>query len=347
MHLQLLSHARSRRILTAALLVIFAIIVIHILIKCLAFAHLFGLFGPHAGIRTTQLEIASAHNSSERDPRTPVVPKILHQIFHNWKDPGNATLPPHWELARQSCFALNTEWEFKLWTTESSRTFIEDEFSWFLPTYDGYKFPIQRVDVLRYFLLRRYGGMYLDLDNGCAANLDALTYYPAFTTDGDQGALSNNIMGGQPDHPYFQLLSETLIPYNWNWLLPYVIISYTSGQWFVTAMWEKYHSLLGGDGTVRGFEEAGTKFGPLHRILMDERPGADPWVFFTQTRGGTWTNWDSSYFAWVGDHILWIILGVCTLIGLCIWGCVRCARRKRSTGYQALPRTELQTLERI
>lgn len=48
---------------------------------------------------------------------------------------------------------------------ESSRTFIEDEFSWFLPTYDGYKFPIQRIDVLRYFLLRHYGGIYLDMDN--------------------------------------------------------------------------------------------------------------------------------------------------------------------------------------
>jgi mannosyltransferase OCH1-like enzyme len=48
---------------------------------------------------------------------------------------------------------------------ETSRVFIEDEYPWFLPTYDNYKFPIQRIDVLRYFLLRRYGGLYIDMDN--------------------------------------------------------------------------------------------------------------------------------------------------------------------------------------
>lgn len=53
----------------------------------------------------------------------------------------------------------------QLWTTESSRLFIEDEFPWFLNTYDGYKFPIQRVDVVRYFAIRKYGGIYIDMDN--------------------------------------------------------------------------------------------------------------------------------------------------------------------------------------
>jgi inositol phosphorylceramide mannosyltransferase catalytic subunit len=169
---------------------------------------------------------------------------------------------------------------------------------------------------------------------GCAENLDPVTYYPAFTTDGGHGALSNNIMGGQPGHPWFDLLTENLIPWNWNWLLPYVIISYTSGQWFVTAMWEKYHSLLSDNGTVQGFE--GTGWAPLHHILMDMRPGADPWVFFTQVRGGTWSNWDSAMFSWIGQNIIWIILGVSVLVGLLIWSCVWCFRRKGTKDYQPL-----------
>jgi mannosyltransferase OCH1-like enzyme len=165
-----------------------------------------------------------------------------------------------------------------------------------------------------------------------------LTYLPAFTTDGGKGALSNNIMGGQPEHPWFHLLTENLVPYNWNWILPYIIISYTSGQWFVTAMWEKYHSLLRDDGTVNGFEEMGDKFRPLYHMLMEGRPDADPWVFFTQTRGGTWTNWDSAWFAWVGDNIVMIVLGIAVIVGLIIWSCVWCVRRSsRSKGYQALP----------
>jgi mannosyltransferase OCH1-like enzyme len=46
-----------------------------------------------------------------------------------------------------------------------SRDFIAKEYPWFLSTYDGYAFPIQRVDTVRYFILRHYGGIYLDLDN--------------------------------------------------------------------------------------------------------------------------------------------------------------------------------------
>ncbi|KAK6855569.1 mannosyl phosphorylinositol ceramide synthase protein [Apiospora arundinis] len=300
------------------------------------FANLFGVFEPHAGVRITQREVAGAHSKGSADPRRPVVPKILHQIFHSWKDPDNHTLPAHWEKACQTCLDLNPTWEHKLWTNENSRAFLEEHFAWFLPTYDGYKLPIQRVDVLRYFVIRHYGGIYLDLDNGCAADLTPLTYYPAFTTDGGRGTLSNNIMGGAPEHPYFHLLTEHLVPrsnWNWNWLPlpPYVTISYDSGQWFVTDIWEKYHALLGREeeGSVMPFDGSG--FAPLHRVLMDMRPGADPWVFFTQVEGGTWTNWDSAMFSWIGDHLLFIMVGVLALIAGLIWGsALWCRRRRRS-----------------
>ncbi len=52
-----------------------------------------------------------------------------------------------------------------MWNSTSSRAFLESEYPWFLPTYDGYDFPIQRVDTMKYFLLRHYGGVYLDMDN--------------------------------------------------------------------------------------------------------------------------------------------------------------------------------------
>jgi len=161
-----------------------------------------------------------------------------------------------------------------------------------------------------------------------------LRYYPAFTTDGGMGALSNNILGGQPEHPWFHLLTNNLIPYDWNWLLPYVVVMYCTGQWYVTAIFEKYHSLLAADGTVRGFDGVG--WAPLHHILMDGRPGADPWVFFTQVRGGSWDDWDKAMFDWIGDHILLVIFGVVGLVGLAVWRCC-CRRAPRDLKYQRLP----------
>jgi len=48
-----------------------------------------------------------------------------------------------------------------------SRDFIETEYPWFLHTYDHYRYPVQRVDAVRYFLMLHYGGIYMDFDNVC------------------------------------------------------------------------------------------------------------------------------------------------------------------------------------
>jgi len=53
----------------------------------------------------------------------------------------------------------------QLWADASSRNFIKIHYPWFLSTYDGYKFPVQRVDALRYLLMLYYGGIYIDLEN--------------------------------------------------------------------------------------------------------------------------------------------------------------------------------------
>jgi hypothetical protein len=103
---------RPRRVAGALMGLVAAVLAIYVVTRLAAFAQLFGIFRPHAGPQVTQGDIAALHTSP--DPRQPVMPRILHQIFHNWKDPGNATLPPHWEKARQSCVDKNPDWEFKV-----------------------------------------------------------------------------------------------------------------------------------------------------------------------------------------------------------------------------------------
>jgi hypothetical protein len=46
-----------------------------------------------------------------------------------------------------------------------ARTFIATHYPWFLETFEGYKYPIQRADSIRYFVLYHYGGIYIDLDD--------------------------------------------------------------------------------------------------------------------------------------------------------------------------------------
>ncbi|PHH69006.1 hypothetical protein CDD82_133 [Ophiocordyceps australis] len=285
------------------------------------------LFGKHAGVGLTQTEIALAHNLTQPDVRREVVPRIIHQIYHDWRDPGNETLPADWEETRQTCVQLHPDWKYELWTEQRSRRFIETEYSWFLGTYDGFKYPVQRVDALRYLLLRHYGGIYIDLDNGCLTSLEALLYYPVWVTDGGHGALSNNILGAAPQHPFYILVTESMQRYAWNYPLPYVTISYATGQWFETDMWQQYHAQKPADSQ------------PLTRVMMDMRPGSSPWVFFTHTRGGSWDNWDNHVFAWIGSHLLLAVMAIAAVMvvvsGMAVVG-LHLLRRMclRSRGYR-------------
>ena len=288
------------------------------------------IFRPHAGIALDQPSIASAHSIGASDSRPQLIPKIIHQIFHDWTDPDNDVLPSDWESMRQTCIGRNPEYKYRvsrmnlvaqmmtnvrqLWSTRDSRDFIQRQFPWFLNTYDDYVMPIQRVDAMRYFLMRHFGGIYIDLDNvsrsrvallimlqGCETSLDPLLYYPVWVTDGGHGALSNNILGAEPNHPFWILLTDMLIPYAWNYPLPYVTVSYASGQWFETVAWEHYHQTKHRNAP------------PLTRVMMDGRPGAARHTFFTQGRGLTWHRWDNALFDWIGSHLVWtaLFIAVC------------------------------------
>jgi mannosyltransferase OCH1-like enzyme len=159
------------------------------------------LFFEHSGIAITQDEIAFAHNTTSPDERSQVIPKIIHQVYHDWRKTG---MPEDWEQLRQSCIEKNKDWEYvvsfhnssrvltlfiftflflvkgryakytQLWDETSSRNFLVTRFPWFLKTYDGYRYPVQRVDSVRYFLLRHFGGIYLDLDNVSTWHTDHL-----------------------------------------------------------------------------------------------------------------------------------------------------------------------------
>ena len=72
------------------------------------------IFFQHAGITLTQLEAAEAFTNDPGNTRTQHIPKIIHQVFHNWRQPGNDTLPADWTKVRQTCIDHNPGWEYKV-----------------------------------------------------------------------------------------------------------------------------------------------------------------------------------------------------------------------------------------
>ncbi|KAL9055945.1 MAG: hypothetical protein Q9162_003241 [Coniocarpon cinnabarinum] len=233
----------------------------------------------------TKAELPSP-NSEKIDSRPLVIPKIIHQTYKN------ATIPEVWREAQQSCLDLHEDYEYMFWTDEKSREFIEKEYEWFLETFDAYPFNIERADAIRYFVLHHYGGVYIDLDDGCTRKLDPLLAYPAWVRRTTPTGISNDVMGAVPGHPFFHRVLESLEAYNRNWIAPYVTIMSSTGPLFLSLIWRHHNSAyedMPEDARVR--------------ILFPNAYMGHKWSFFSHHVGNSWHRWDT-------DAIIWVRLGL-------------------------------------
>lgn len=74
------------------------------------------IFGHHGGFELTQEQAQTAHDLilMTNPHRAPLVPKLVHQIFYNWNDPANETVPSDWNEMRQSIRKFNPDYEYKV-----------------------------------------------------------------------------------------------------------------------------------------------------------------------------------------------------------------------------------------
>lgn len=246
--------------------------------------------------------------STISNPRQVIVPKIIHQT---WKDP---VIPDKWIEPQRTCLELHPDYEYKLWTDSSSRDFITKEFPWFLSQFDAYPHNIERADAIRYFILLYYGGVYIDLDDGCNRKLDPLLTYPAFVRKTKPTGISNDVMGAVPQHPFFAAAVKNLKDSAREWHLPYLTVMASTGPLFLSLVWLKYK---------RGVTQDADR---VRIILADEYMGK-PWSFFLHFEGSSWHNQDSGLIFWMLSH--WIGLMVTGfIIGFGIIGLMFFGMRK-------------------
>lgn len=124
------------------------------------------------------------------------IPKIIHQIWI-----GKA-MPAEFEAYQQSWKEHHPDWEYKLWTQHDI-----DKYEW--TNKDLIKQshnPGEISDMMRYEILYRYGGVYIDTDFECLQALDQLHYMYDFyigiqPLDSDIVQLGIGIIGSIPGHP--------------------------------------------------------------------------------------------------------------------------------------------------
>lgn len=104
-------------------------------------------------------DLTFANYSLSMDSSQPTYPDLVPPVLHHIALGHNK---PHkeWVEARQACLEYHEGWEAHLWTDENASEFVLEHFPQFKHTWEKYKYPIQRIDALRYMVLYEYGGMY-------------------------------------------------------------------------------------------------------------------------------------------------------------------------------------------
>nr|GAT59888.1 glycosyltransferase family 32 protein [Mycena chlorophos] len=224
---------------------------------------------------------ASEHGQVER------IPRILHQT---WK---TGSLPEAYKGISQACRDMMPDYEYMLWTDESSREFIARHYPWFLNTFDDYSYAILRADAIRYFVLYHYGGVYLDMDIGCLRPLDPLLVYPVILPKTIPVGVSNDLMFAQKHHPFFAQTIHNLATFDHSWILHYPTVMFSTGPMFLSIQ----------HGIFTAQRVAGGAIRILPKSLYGKNADAAeaPHSFFSHYYGSSWHSDDAAFIWFLGE----------------------------------------------
>ncbi|KAH7345805.1 nucleotide-diphospho-sugar transferase [Pyrenochaeta sp. MPI-SDFR-AT-0127] len=221
------------------------------------------------------------------------IPRIIHYIwfkdlYHGRK--GATDIPSVGSQSPELCRQHNPSYEIQVWNATRARDFLEAEHEWFLPTYDGYRYPIQRIDALKYFILYHYGGIYMDLDIACRRPLDPLLDFPAWFPEASPLGVNNDLMACTKRHLIMKRMIQSLAKHDRYLLFPYITIFWSTGPQFTSNVlreWYKSRSKEQVAARARGKHKALETFVILPQVFYSEE-----YTFFGHSPGGTWHGSD-------------------------------------------------------
>lgn len=233
-----------------------------------------------AGTFASSSLLADCRNASLQRTTACPVPPHLHMT---WK---TENIPEVWQPYLQSCLAQHRHWNFTLWTDATARELVATHYPASLATYDSYPYGIQRADALRYFVLHRHGGVYLDLNRGCEAGrtLDVLRGFPFLLEPTQPLGATNDFIVAAAGHPFLAHVIRRLPAYNWHWLSPYLTVMASTGPLALSLMWAE---MAPNERIASGMWLANTANG------AELRGGHNPFHVSTfSPHGSTWHQWD-------------------------------------------------------
>ena len=230
------------------------------------------------------------------------IPHIIHQSYKTTE------LPPQWATAPSMWRATHPDYAYQFWTDIDNRELIRTRYPWFLETYDGYPWPIQRADAARYFAVLTYGGVYVDLDHlplrSITPLLDKVNLpgQDMLVAETSNVGLTNAFFAATPSSPTLHRFVHTLAAHQrplLGSLFPHFAVMMSTGP---TYFWK---ALAKDDADIVRIRA--TDWGRCSLCRQACKPG--PRAFFHHVDGGSWHRSDTSFFNWVFCHrefAIWI-----------------------------------------
>ncbi len=128
--------------------------------------------------RHDNFDVTFANYSVDQTSATPY-PDLVPPVIHHISLGSGAASHANWAEVRQSCLDMHPGWDAFLWTDETADSLVADHFPELHEMWTTYRYPIQKIDALRYMVLYRYGGWCSPRDPVTwLAGLDQLTDSP-------------------------------------------------------------------------------------------------------------------------------------------------------------------------
>jgi len=249
------------------------------------------LITPKDGFDIT-FEYYDRHQDSAA-PYENLVPPILHHIALS----EGAAAHAKWTDVRQTCLNMHKGWDAFLWTDATADSFVAEHFPDLVGMWRSYRYPIQKIDSLRYMVLYHYGGVILDMDLQCNRALGPLRRFDFVAPAAHPTGFSIGFMMASPRNEFVGELVHNLERYNRHWLgLPYPTVMFSTGCHYASTIhaFQRDRSNLKILAGSKGLPNMHRLNGPVSTPLFDHL-GSSSWhsydaamIVSLSRSGGSW-----------------------------------------------------------
>ncbi len=131
----------------------------------------------------------------------------VHQVFWSFENKQLSDIEVfNYNVNSTKDFCKQHNYEYKLWNLKDCEKLIEEDYPEYQDLWTDFRYQIQRCDFIRYCILHKYGGLYIDCDIRPMKDLQEIFQEPqyfVYWADDKSKKSYNAIMGSQKGNDLF------------------------------------------------------------------------------------------------------------------------------------------------